>query len=589
MSPADMPCHDSPSPAGRLQLADRTSSAQSLLRGSPSNGQTITSHKGPSQKSHKTHAVGHGHPGRVPSHGKNLNNLNMSARLASARQGDGHARPSNHSTTKVQTLATSPTAQNMRRSNSGSSLPRTGSKLSMKRNTSNLSQKRNISSTKLGKPIKSQPLSHLRQDSANDVPLQSKAKFSVGSQDEEWTEASSSQSPITTRHSSLGPSKQHQSVDPPSPDDPPARSPTNLPHSPPQSPPTTGAEIQGLKTTEHHDEVSNRYSRPPDAEVVINRLLNRHAPHNAAPRLSSISATITPSGSNGSPSLNYGHDSILHNEPSMPADGISRFLHSTGSSSGSATPGSVDKLHSTLANFHRNHHANQQERDPSPSSPRINGHVEAVRRARSAANLTHPRLANGSEPSASPPQATAPRNVRASPFESARDPREAGKSLTQLKLDLQRISTNREPAHAPAVQPTLAMMHGAHAVAGLGGERSVERRVRQWEQAELELRNVRRFQNMLVEGVARLEKRSGEKKKRRGRDRDNGRRNEPHAISESAGSRPPSRPSSRGRVRFEVGRRDGEDDEDDDEAGDGLQGLLRRMWEGNDAAPGLED
>ena len=584
-----MPYHDSPSPAGRPQLGDGNSSAQSLSRGSPSNGQTTPSHKGPGQKSHKTHTVGHGHPGRVPSHGKNLNNLNKSSKMALARPGDGHARPSNQSSTKIHTLATSPVAPNMRRSSSGSSLPKVGSKLSMKRNTSNLSQKRNVSSTKLGKPTKSQPLSHLRQDSANDVPLQGKAQFSVGSQDEEWTEASSSQSPITTRQSSLGPSKAHQSIDPPSPDDPPARSPTNLPHSPPQSPPTIGAEIQYKAPKEEVQIRPNRYSRPPDAEVVTNRLINSRAPHNPPPRLSSISATITPSGSNGSPAFNYTNDSTLHNELSMPTDGISRFIHATGSSSGSATPASVDRLQNTLASFHRNNHKNQRDREPSPNSPRANGYLEASRRAKSAGNLRHPQLSNGVEPSASPPRATTPNHLRSSPFESARDPREGSKSLTQLKLDLQRMSINREPAHAPAVQPPLAMMHGAHAVVGFAGERSAERRLRQWEQAELEFRNGRRFHNMLVEGVARLEKRSGDKKKRRERDREDVREVESHAVGQSAGSRPLSRPASRGRVRFEIGRRDGEDEEEEEEDGDGLAGLLRRMWEGNDGASGVED
>lgn len=584
-SPPDMPYRDSPSPAGRPQLADRTLSAQSLSRGSP----TSTLHKGSSHKPHKTHAVGHGHNphGRVPSYGKNLNKL---SKLASARPGDGHARPSNHSSTKVQTLATSPPAQNMKRSSSGSSLPRAGSKVSVKRNSSNLSQKRNVSSTKLGKPTKSQPLSHLRHDSANDVPLQSKARFSVGSQDEEWTEASSSQSPATTRQSSLGLSKPRQSVDPPSPDDPPARSPTNLPHSPPQSPPTNGAVLQDKELNEQQQNPSTHYSCPPDAEVVTKRLLNRHASHSAAPRISSISATVTPSGSNGSPSFNFGHDTTPNNEPSMPADGISRFLHSTGSSSGSATPASVDKLQSTLANFHRTHDTDQHDCESLQGSPPVNGHLEAVRRAKSAANLSHPGLTNGSGPSALPPQAPQPNHTRASPFESARDPREAAKSLTQLKLDLQRISTNREPAHAPAVQPPLAMMHGANAVAGLGTERSAERRVRQWEQAELEFRNGRRFHDMLAEGVARLDKRSAEKKKKkRGRERDDARGGEEQAHA-GAGSRPPSRPSSRGRVRFEIGTRDGDNEEEaEDEGEGGVEGLLRRMWVGNGSAAGVED
>jgi hypothetical protein len=134
------------------------------------------------------------------------------------------------------------------------------------------------------------------------------------------------------------------------------------------------------------------------------------------------------------------------------------------------------------------------------------------------------------------------------------------------------------------------MMHGANAVAGLGTERSAERRVRQWEQAELEFRNGRRFHDMLAEGVARLDKRSAEKKKKkRGRERDDARGGEEQAHA-GAGSRPPSRPSSRGRVRFEIGTRDGDNEEEaEDEGEGGVEGLLRRMWVGNGSAAGVED
>lgn len=581
---ANMAYHDSPSPAIRPQLTGRISSAQSASQGSPSNGQALQSHKGSSNKLYKAHAAGHavGHArhthGRIPSYGKNMNKL---SKLTSAHPGDGHA------STKAHAMSTSPTASTLRRSISGSSIPRTGTKLSVKRNSSNLSQKRNGSLTKLGKPAKPQPPSHLRHDSSNELrpKANAKAKFSVGSQDEEWTEASSSQSPTTTRQSSLGP-KPPQLEEPPSPDDPPARSPSNLPHSPPASPPTS-ENLTANSGTAGLREGRSTYSHSSYAGSVTNRLLSRHSSHNIIPTISSISATVTPLGSSGSPSFHHSHDSTLNNEPSMPADGISRFLNSTGSSSSSATPSSESHLQSTLDNIRRRQNW-KRDRDTSPASPETNGHLEASNRAQSAGNLTHPRIASGSDYSGSPPQAPVPNHIRASPFESARDPRDAGKSMTQLKLDLQRMSTNREPAHAPAVQAPLAMMHGAHAITSVGEERSAERRVRQWEQAELEFRNGRRFHNMLTEGVGRSEKRIGKYKRGKSGQSEAPNADERNGLGPSPKSRPPSRSSSRGRVRFEIGRTDEDDEEHQEEDTDGVDGLLRRMWEGNEAVGSAE-
>lgn len=259
----------------------------------------------------------------------------------------------------------------------------------------------------------------------------------------------------------------------------------------------------------------------------------------------------------------------------MPADGISRFLNPAGSSSGSATPGSISQLQSALANIHRNHQHDQNQ-NPASESPLASNKIDISRRAKSAANLTTSHLANGQEDSSLPPspQVTAPNNSRASPFKSAHEPREAAKSLTQLKLDLQRMSTNRESAQVPATPTPLTMMYGTHAAAnvvGAIGERSSERRTRLWEQATLEFRNGRRFNNMLVVGLNRLEKKREKKKVPRiEREEDRNR------VAELAGGKA----AGRGRVRFEVGRREGEFDEEEDEGG-GLPGLLKRMWDAN--------
>lgn len=598
-----MPYHDSPSPARRPQLLERTSSNQSSNRGSPTTA--AQNSKVSSQKAYKTHAAGghhrHSH-GRIPSHGKNLNKL---SKLATVHPPDASGQSKgNGDGISPLTSPTTPIKQN----SSNISLSRTGSKISFKKNASNSSFKHNGSAAKLAQLGKSYHRPHPRNGSGQHTSSKAKAQFSVGSDDddEEWVEASSSQSPITSRHSPNN-SRNFQLEEPPSPDEPAGRTSPALPHSPPQSPPNNGAEFLGREPVERGQVPSAPYSHPPDAEIVTHRLLNRHRPHNAAPKTSNISATITPSGSNGSPAFSHHVGGLTPlSEPSMPADGISRFLNATGSSSGSATPSSISHLQSTLANMQRNHshlhHETPLHLSPLSSSSPGNGRLESTQRAKSAGHLAETRPLSGGENLPTFPVSPPVHNTstRVSPFnKSNQNPREAGKSLTQLKLDLQRMSTNREPAHVPvALQPPLVMMHGAHAAAGLGGaatgERSAERRIRLWDQARMEFRNARRFHNMEKTAITRLERLRGGGEKRRNAihaehqqqqrlKRENaakvGLGGEEANGERGASSRPGS---SRGRVRFEVGeRRDIEVDKNEEDEGGGVAGLLKRMWEVN--------
>lgn len=575
-----MPYHDSPSPAGRPPLPERTSSNQSSSRGSPTSTST---NKGSSQKLHKAHAVGHHRHshGRIPSYNKNLNKM---SKLTAIQPSNAPAQSKTSTRTRSQSPSASPTSQHVKRNGSNISLSKTGSKTSFKKNSSNGSLKPVGSAAKLNHSAKSHLRPKSRHGSSQNLSSKGKAQFSVGSDDDDdddddaWVEASSSQSPSTTRHSPNN-SKTLQLEEPPSPDEPAGRTPPVLPHSPPQSPPTNGSKFSKHQPAERRPDISAQYSHPPDAEVVTHRLLNRHKTHNVPPQMSAVSATTALSGSNESSGFHHVHESTLTNDPSMPADGISRFLHPTGSSSGSATPGSIFQLQSTLAaNNHRNL-LHQHPLSPSSNSPPVKSALEASRRAKSTGNLGQPRLPAGENQSASPPSTRVPKNTRASPFKSAGDPREAAKSLTQLKLDLQRMSTNREPAHAPAVQPPLGGKHGAHVAAN--GERSAERRIRQWEQAGLEFRNGRRFNNMVASAVGRLEKRR-DKIKALARAEKEEARNTGGERNGPVGRGGGARPGSRGRVRFEVGRREGEDEEEEEEDdGGGLPGLLKRMWESN--------
>ncbi|KAI4238793.1 MAG: hypothetical protein L6R40_005648 [Gallowayella cf. fulva] len=568
-----MPYRESPPPARRPQLAERSSSTHSLSRASPSTG------KGSTTKLHKAHAVGHARHlhGRVPSHGRNLNKL---TKLANPPP-EEHDKPKLQTKTKTKTPSTSPSASELHHSTSNPSLARTGSKASIKRNASNLSQKRNKSLPKLGNPSKTGKVGMERKGSSKTDP--SCANFSIGSddQDDGWTELDSSQSPNDTRHEAKA-NVHGQFRVPPSPDEPPLRSPTNLPASPPQSPPAPRQRQLDQHPPQHGQGTSGPHTHEPDAEAVTRRLLDRNTALNAKPQTSTISATITPSGSSGSPAFNYSQDATLRNDPSMPPDGISRFLNATGTPSGSATPNSLSHLHSALAGVHREH------RQDNPPSPIPNGNTagDRARRARSTADLT---LAKREQPFSSQPSSPpGPQRSRPSPFASARD----HQSLTQLKLDLQRISTNQEPAHAPAVQPPASGPHASFANLSLNGnERTVdERKQRQWDQAEVEYHNGRKFVGVVAKGLERLEKRGKLGAAKDGRhERDAGRRGggDRHVVVSTSAE---SRPESRGRIRFEMGGRQGDErlDGDADSDGGGLEGLLRRMWEG-DGTSGGED
>ncbi|KAL8676032.1 MAG: hypothetical protein Q9186_007409 [Xanthomendoza sp. 1 TL-2023] len=570
-----MPYRESSSPARRPQLTERSSSTLSLSRASPSTG------KGSTTKLHRAHPVGHGrHPhGRAPSHGRSLNKL---SKLVAAHPPEEHDMFKIQSRAKVPEPSMSLSTPDLQQSTSNLDLVRSGSKVSVKRNASNLSQKRNKSSSKLGNLTKTGKAGLERNGS--DKADSSSAQFSIGTddQDDGWTEADSSQSPSDTRHEPNANVKA-QFRAPPSPHEQPLPSPTNLPASPPQSPPAPDPGDSHGHALGHIQGSSKSNSAVPDAEVMTQQLLDRNTALNAKPQTSAVSATFTAFGSSGSPTFNYSRDATLRNDPSMPPDGISRFLNARGSPSGGATPNSLSQLHTALAGIHGDHA--QGNGTGSPLAPNGNTAGDGARRARSTADLTlAKREQRFSSQASSPPSQ---HRGGPSPFASARD----HQSLTQLKLDLQRISTNQEPAHAPAVQPPTSGAHASFANLSLiGNERTVdERKQRQWDQAEIEYQNGRKFVGMVAKGLERLQKRGRFGGLKDGRhdikERDGGRRGDRHVVVSTSAD---SRPSSRGRIRFEIGGSHGDDrhDADTDSDGGGLEGLLRRMWEGDGQSGG---
>ena len=185
-----------------------------------------------------------------------------------------------------------------------------------------------------------------------------------------------------------------------------------------------------------------------------------------------------------------------------------------------------------------------------------------------------------------------------SPFESpravaGRKPKEASKSLTQLKLDLQRIASEHEAERkkappAPLLQTSHSTLSAGAGVAN-GAEGEQERRERQYLQAGKELANAARFEDIFGKALARLEKRGSAHNHKISED---GRRDGVRSATGSLGRSHDERatqPPSRGRVRFEIGRAEREEEDDGEQHGgdeEQLRGLLRRMWDGDSGAVG---
>ena len=295
------------------------------------------------------------------------------------------------------------------------------------------------------------------------------------------------------------------------------------------------------------------------------------------------------------PHTNSDSTTLVNTNPSLGADGVSRFLEQNGSNT-SATIGSVSQLQSTLSALHHEQRHNQTNRPRSPSSGSPPSQsLYAAQRARSDGDLLHHQLGSSASRSPSPPssQIHNTNGLRTSPFESSRPAAgrriyEASRSLTQLKLDLQRQASTRESERRGGVPPPLLQpSHSTLAVGNVlavGAEGEAEKRIRQYEQAGRELANATRFEDVLGKAIGRLEKRGLLRKPKQAEE---GKKDGVKIVSGSAGKGNDNRGGrspSRGRVRFEIGRVDGEDNDDGpDNEQQRTRALMRRIWDGDGA------
>ena len=602
------------SPARRQPLPDRSSSSQSLSRETAATGNLLNTHRGSSTRLHKTHAVGQGRHAhaRVPSHGKGLNKL---SKLGPGPAIEETANARHHARSASQTPSTSPGALSNKRNSSAISLSRPSSKGSIKRNASHPALSRNGTVVKLGNQPKSEKeqTKDFSKKGTDDAPIRGMPQFEFGDdgQEDDWTEDSSSQSPATTRtHSRPKTPVTPNPKELPTPDEPPERISPRLPDSPPASPPSknlTAENLNGSAVDQNHYHKEESPYRPPDAQAV-SRLLRRNEHKGATPQASNISASITPQRA-GSPSLSNSQASTVMVEPSLPADGISRFLSGTTSIAGSGTPGSMTQSQHTLANIYRTqqHPISTDEHRPGSSSK-----IDA-RRVKSAANLSKPQKNRESlTPPKSPgvdhdirsrPQSSQSKQpFHPSPFESARGANPAaGKSYTQLKLNLDRQASSREPplSSHPLLNKHGSMLNMAGTISS--NAKDLEERIkRQYNQARKDVNHSRKyFPDVITSKIPeKAVKRHQAEKEQEGRIRDRGKKDGGSASGSSAETARSLRhlsaaseaARSRGRVRFEVGSRSSEDygrdrrnSGDEPAERDGVDGLLRRMWNASEA------
>jgi hypothetical protein len=425
----------------------------------------------------RTHVVGAGAGARlhkrVPSYGKGLQKLTKAH-----PEGNAHSKAQRRSAS----AATSPETESMKRISSEQKLSRNGSTTSLKKNSSHVSLKRNRSHVEVRRPKSAGQLKRSASEKGinhNKGNNRTSVHFDLGDEEQEegWTEASGSASPNLSRSGSIGGASSGRSSAKP-----PASAENSHPHSPVVSPSKSNAEAKGWGSNHQSDRVA------PDAHQITSRLLQRTPSHNAAPKMSSINATATPS--KGSPESSEKTSSTFNGTPHTGEDSelVSRFM-----GSGSGTPASP--FLSRGSN--------------SPNKERV---LDEARKVKSMANLTRQDSIVDDEDDE---RALAPRSRKSSTH--AYNPPQ--QSRTQQKLWLQRASSNIEPQQmAPGAAINglpLRVGAGASPLVGAGDDGRDPRIRLQLDRTGLEYLVVRRYQDPIGRSLKRLDSLPGADKHRR--------------------------------------------------------------------------
>ncbi|KAF2472451.1 uncharacterized protein BDR25DRAFT_283893 [Lindgomyces ingoldianus] len=484
---------DAHSQPKRAQAMARQSSTSSHVSQSPSDSHARAApHKGQRQ-----HVVGQSRMQRNTSLGKNLNKL---SKLAQVQQGDGsstkhHRRSHSGNSTSA---PSSPRPSFKRNASSGAivrAANHTHSHTGIRKNHSSGHLSRQGSSKNMLKSSKSEiappkrSLAHpgkARQLSPDPHPT---VHFDIGNEegaDDGWTEESASQSPTTTRSNTRSNSvilDPHKAMHVPEVESTQGESPqmetSSTPARPPPSTISHALPDRTLNARLVNGASSHQHSRPPDADMITSRLLQRHSSHNPPPQMSSIAAMVV-SDSHDARVLSQSAGSTLVDTPGR--DLVSRFMDGDGSA---GTPKDSSFL-------------------PSRNSPQSAGNdFDKAKRNKSMPNVVDTET---------PPKAQSRRSGTSTPTNLP-------PSRTQQKLLLQRASSNIEPQKlVPAILPRTGGPQFIHAgiTYNANGEGRLDPRLQQrFNQVEIEYKVVQRYRNPLADGIMRIEQIPGTRRKHR--------------------------------------------------------------------------
>ncbi|KAF2825097.1 hypothetical protein CC86DRAFT_39060 [Ophiobolus disseminans] len=458
----------------------RQSSSQSHVSQSPSEG-----HPRPAQHKAHRHVVS-ARVQRNASFGKNLNKLNKAAQQVQQAQqaADKEARHHRRSGSGNSVSAPSSPRPSFKRNASSGGIVRANHQAHLQANL-----RKNHSSGHLARQGQTKPskkaLAHPRSRPTS-PEAHPAVHFDVASDDEEgggddgWTEESASQSPTTTRSNTRSNSvildAQHKLAErnmesnrgEPSQAgaarQPPAQTAQTLPDRTRHAPPANGGGT-------HH-------SRPPDADMITSRLLQRSASHTVPPQTTAIEATVESSKTRHTV-LSHSAGSTLVDTPGR--DLVSRFMDGDGSA----------------------------------GTPHDGGYMTARKSARPGSGDLDPSKRNKSMPNvggADTPNRTPSRS-------GATTPTNLPPSRTQQKLMLQRASSNIEPQKlVPVTLPRTGgptfLQSGIHYNAN--GEGRLDPRLQQqFNHVEVEYNVVRRYRNPLADSIIRIQQIPGVSRKTR--------------------------------------------------------------------------
>jgi hypothetical protein len=469
----------------------RQSSSSSQVSQSPSE----THHKAGHHKAQRQHVVGQGRMTRNASTGKNLNKLSKLTHQAHA--GDGTATKHhrrNHSGTS--TSAPSSPRPSFKRNASSGGIVRAAHQghahAAIRKNHSSGHLARQGSSKTALKSSKSEiappkkslaQQSRARHQSPDEHPT---VHFDVGDEDDGpddgWTEESASQSPTTTRSNTRSNSvilDPHRAAELAGREGTMEENTQGRVHHHHQAHQLPHAHTQILPDrTQHQPRQANgggshHPSRPPDADMITSRLLQRSSSHNPPPQMSAIAATVH-SDANDARVLSQSQGSTFVDTPGR--DLVSRFMDGDGSA---GTPKNSSFL-------------------PSRNSPQSEGAAgsdfDKAKRNRSmpnVANAENSKRAQSRRSGTTTPSSDLP------------------PSRTQQKLMLQRASSNIEPQKLiPVILPRTGgptYIHSGINYAANGEGRLDPRLQQQFNHVAVEYKVVRRYRNPLADAVVRIQ------------------------------------------------------------------------------------